>query len=53
MIELCGPNLKAKYLKPKPKGHNKANYSGNSGTRHHGKVPHGLRAKVKPGRKRY
>lgn len=47
--------LKAKYAKPKPKGRNKANYSGNSGPhgvkgRHY---PTGMRKRLKRGAKRY
>jgi hypothetical protein len=39
--------LKLKYRSPKPKGTNRANYSGNSGKRIHGTVPLGMRKQLK------
>jgi hypothetical protein len=34
-MDLTGPNLKAKYREPKPKGKNRSDYMGNSGRNRH------------------
>lgn len=39
-IDLTGPNLKLKYRSPKPRGRNKADYNGNTGTNRHKHLGH-------------
>jgi hypothetical protein len=39
-VEMAGANLKLKYRQSKPKGRNKANYSGNSGKPLHKHTQH-------------